>query len=123
MSNAYRMIQRSQAIADRGGLCDLCGQPASEYHEIVSRGRTVKNEVARRLSYNKYICSLLCPACHKEQDNAHNPETANKLLEINIARYGFERVYLAWLALIAELRTAVNIEFPEVSEDEAEDTG
>jgi hypothetical protein len=74
---------------ERKGRCDVCGMPASDMHEIITRGRTVKNEKARELSFKKEICALLCRKCH---ENAHNPKTALLLLKKNVDRYGYAAV-------------------------------
>ncbi len=121
--NAYRKVQKWQSIVDRGGpgvaLCDLCCvQPGSEYHEIMSRGRTVKSEEARVLSFNKYICALLCSDCHTGSQNAHNPEAATTLLRRNIELYGYANVRAAFDAVNTALASPTNIVFPEESPNE-----
>ena len=100
--SAYRMIQRQQAMVDRGGpaaTCDICNRDVpSEYHEIVNRGRTINNDRARYWSYQKEICSLLCRNCHQI---VHNPGGQELLLARNIQRYGLVPV-LGALNLVKE---------------------
>jgi len=120
MRDFHRETQRKQAFLDRGGyyvaLCDLCGDnKAQEYHEILSRGRTVKNEEARYLSYDKHICSCLCSHCHREGVGAHNPKVATALLRRNVKLYGYEAVKSAFDRALDSMNTIVNIEFPEVN--------
>jgi hypothetical protein len=114
----YRWHQRWRMIVDRGGpkvaRCDLCGErQGTHMHEILSRGRSVKNETARWLSYDRAICSWLCQTCHNE---AHNPGIATTLLEKNIQRYGYDAVRAAFDRFNKALRRPVNIPFPERSD-------
>lgn len=111
--NAYRMHQKAMMVVDRGGRsakCDLCGVTlGTDMHEIVNRGRTVKNEEARALSYDRRICSLLCQSCHQQ---AHNPEAANNLLKHNVAMYGYASVKSAFDKVVAAMSNPIGIVFP-----------
>lgn len=104
-----RMRTKWVMSVERGGRCDMCGAPASDMHEIISRGRTVNNERARELSYSKEVCSLLCRECH---ENAHNPEAQEILLRKNIDRYGYDAVRDVYLAIEDEL-VSLDIPLPE----------
>lgn len=92
---AKRRVTKSRMIALRGGprnlKCDLCEKKVSsvDMHELINRGRTIRNTVAREMSYKEELCSLLCRECHKK---AHNPDVRNTLLRKNVSIYGFERV-------------------------------
>ena len=84
------MVNRKQVkwmmCLDRGGgypLCDLCREEiGTDQHEIINRGRTQGNEAAREASYDKHICSLLCPSCHTLKHLAEISE--NVLLDFNM---------------------------------------
>jgi hypothetical protein len=109
-----REMIRAEMLQDRGRerRCDLCGTPgASHMHEIVSRGRTVKNAEARDLSYDKRLCSLLCEACHLSI--AHTAGIREILLQVNYRRYGYAEVAMAYLMLDAELRTGIDFALPQ----------
>jgi len=115
----YRVRQRDLALADKGGLhlrCDMCNMKIGskfEYHEIVSRGRTISNDVARKRTFHRHICSCLCPSCHRGSGNSHTPAAARKLLERNIFVYGREKVEEALLEVREVLGTNLDIELEE----------
>lgn len=118
ISSIYRTQQRSQAIFDRGGagcLCDRCGiNPATDYHEIIHRNKTVSNSSAQMASFNKYICALLCQACHISGDNnAHSEAVSIELLKKNIQRYDYDSVRGAFDTVNVMLRYPLTIPFPE----------
>lgn len=100
-------------MLERGGICERCGQqPATDYHEICSRGRTRRGSEERMASYDKRICSILCRACHEK---AHNPETQTALLRLNIERFSWDAVRQAFDAAGGDY---LNIKFPERATDE-----
>jgi hypothetical protein len=102
-------------IVDRGGpgkaLCDMCQKnKGTQVHEMISRGRTIKNDTARSLSYNKHLCAWLCQDCHNK---AHSPKKARVLLLNNINKYGREAVKAAYDAVVDAMKLPLNIPFPE----------
>lgn len=71
--------------------CDYCEiAPATEMHEIYSRGRTEMDDEARDNSYNEAICSMLCHSCH--ESHAHGPDGRKILVERNCLTYGKDKV-------------------------------
>jgi len=107
----YRASIKWEVLVEKEGKCDLCGTGrGDDLHEIINRGRTVGNDEARVLSFNRHICSLLCRDCHEK---AHNPNAAEKLLKRNIAFYGYEAVKAAWDATMGAMRYPPDMEFPE----------
>ena len=101
---ANRTLIKWEMQLDRGGqyaLCDLgCGELAYEMHEIINRARTVGNPAAREASFDKHICSLLCPECHTINHLAEGSE--NYLLAMNIGLYGYDLVFNA-IAVVQNL--------------------
>lgn len=83
----WRNLNRNVAFLDKGGKCDLCGGTATEYHEIIQRGKTEANPSARYYSYNKVLCACLCPSCHATADSR---EVGESLLKHNYELYGQE---------------------------------
>jgi 5-methylcytosine-specific restriction endonuclease McrA len=82
----------------RGTKCDLCGERfhySLEMHEIIERHRTIGNEKARELSFQKELCALLCRECHEKA-----PAMEEVLWVNNMRRYGADRVH----ELVAELQ-------------------
>jgi len=106
----FRLLIKNAMILDRGGKCHRCkAAQGAEVHEILSRGRTIGNDAARMLSYDKHLCALLCRDCH---ETAHSPQVADELLQGNIDFYGYEPVETAYNAVQAEMRTRLNIQLP-----------
>lgn len=115
--NEARAEIKARAIARRRFLygtientcyCDYCEKaPAHEYHEIISRGRTVTNEQAREWSFNEAICSLLCHNCHTR----YAPTVVGrlKLLEKNIEIYGREAVEFAFYRIPEQYRQRIEL--------------
>lgn len=111
-----RAKTKKQMVQQRNGLCDICGRftEAPHMHELVNRGRTPKNSVARQLSYQPELCAILCPNCHSK---AHDSATRNKLFQRNYARYGYQAVKRAFTALLETLPTHnVGFQLPELEE-------
>jgi hypothetical protein len=106
----FRITQRIVAFTLTGKRCDLCGADATDYHELVSRSLTVNNEAARYASYDHLICAVLCPKCHTL---AHNPITTERLLSVNIDRYGYVQVRSAFNQVKGLMRGHLSIQFPE----------
>jgi len=111
MTNLRRMMMKNRMIIERGSLCEWCeSRQATDLHELVNRGRTQHNDLARQLSYVEELCSLLCDECH---DQAHNPTARNFLLNRNIQTYGREKVQHALDLLKDSMGTQLNIYLPE----------
>jgi hypothetical protein len=120
----YRLRQRRLAFVERGGAgakCDYCivqgkesPNKATDYHEVVNRGRTMNNDEQRKLSYDRHICSCLCSECHIGI-NVHRPELGTALLLHNIQLYGgdYTTVKAAWDAANEAGLTPLSIDFPE----------
>jgi len=112
----FRMRQRANAIVERGGprnaKCDLCGDAkATDYHEIVSRGRTVNDDAARAHSFARELCAMLCNPCHLNL--AHNPKAATALLAKNCVRYGWLNVRARYDTLESLMASSIHgVPFP-----------
>ena len=117
---ANRTLIKWEMQLDRGGqyaLCDLgCGELAYEMHEIINRARTRSNPAAREASYNKHICSLLCPECHTINHKAEGSESY--LLAINFGLYGREAVLAAIKVVQDLLYLPLDLDIPEVGQYE-----
>lgn len=115
-SYLHRQRIALQKRLECASCCDLCGKWSHdlEMHEIITRGRTMNNEDARMASYDAHITALLCQPCHSR---AHNQETAEKLLLVNIERYGREAVQAAWDTCVGFMRSAPSITFPEETDN------
>jgi hypothetical protein len=88
--------------------CDICRKRYSglQMHEIVSRRRMLgASEEDTRLSYAPEICSLLCQSCHEHV--APTKAGQRKLLEFNIALYGWQAVHDALYAIPERFRRDV----------------
>jgi hypothetical protein len=81
-----------QSKGGRGkAKCDLCEHElASDLHEIIPRSRTIGNVLARDLSFDMYLTSILCHECHLS--DAHKDEIQAFLLTKNISLYGIDDV-------------------------------
>jgi hypothetical protein len=111
-----RALTKRQMVRQRSSRCDLCGRVTHtpHMHELVNRGRTPKNSVARQLSYQPELCAILCPYCH---DKAHNTAVRNELFQRNYARYGYQAVKRAFKLLLDSLPTHnVGLQLPELEE-------
>lgn len=102
---------------DRGGLkhckCDICNErPGTDYDERITRARTVNNEKARRLSFSKELCAVLCNQCHVAY-GANRVGVTENILRQNIERYGYERVKEKFDAVMSELNDQLYLPFPE----------
>lgn len=90
-------------------FCDMCGKRKPfEYHEIISRGRTIADLEIRMRTFDPKICSLLCNTCHAI---APTPYARKALLAFNIMLYGYDQVYDAFCNVPVIFRS--DIEFPE----------
>ena len=107
----YRAREIAQATLVKGDLCDWdgCLQVARDTHEIVNRGKTIGNDEARRLSFQKELCAQLCRQHHQQ---AHNPAMAEKLLLKNCQIYGYEQVARALAELETAMKSKLDIPFP-----------
>jgi len=83
--DAGRRRIKQRVFRQRGGTCVLCGAPATDLHEIINRGRTLKDSVARELSFADPIVAPLCNTCNLGADNN---ETRLALLKLNVKFYG-----------------------------------
>lgn len=94
MDSRVAALRRNVALVKfnaKGGRgiarCELCEfNPASDLHEIITRGRTIGNVAAREYSFAMEITSILCHECHLEW--AHRDIVQVFLLNKNILRYG-----------------------------------
>lgn len=78
--------------------CDFCQKrPGVEMHEIISRGRTIKQQDQRDLSYQPELCSILCRECHHSV--AHTINGRNILVSRNVEIYGKDLVLSAFYRL------------------------
>jgi len=90
MDTKERMKIKGAMLVERGKKCEWCRKERStDMHEIVNRNRVSGNQLARDLTFRPEICSLLCRTCHSK---AHNTTARYFLLDINILRYGKEKV-------------------------------
>ena len=124
-------FERSRAIIDRGGPsapCDACvleheDDPewpvdrGSEYHHLLTKGRTQNADAARSAADSRYLCSWLCNHHHTGAGNVHNPADARRLLAFNIRLYGYVKVERAYRVVVDSLHHPINIELP--TEEEA----
>lgn len=119
--------ERAALIIDRGGLlnlhCQLCGQSFTynsgyrterrpmETHHIISRGRLMMSDPSvYDLIHDRRLLALLCRSCHEK---AHAPDVATRLLQSNIAFYGYDEVYAAYKAVLDAMQTDhIGIDFP-----------
>lgn len=90
---ALKELAVRQRLLKRGhNRCDLCNlREGTDYHEIISRGRTEgAPEEVRDLSYSPELCALVCPPCH---DNIA-PTTGGRMLLLasQIDLYGYDAV-------------------------------
>lgn len=92
----YRNQQRASAFMRKGNRCDMCGHYATEFHECCHRSSTLNNPEARRLSFQQELCGCLCKPCHEK---AHSEKATMKILQNNVAVYGYEAVKNALNAL------------------------
>ena len=117
---ANRTLIKWEMQLDRGGqyaLCDLgCGNLAYEMHEIINRARTVGNPAAREASFDKHICSLLCPECHTINNLAESSE--NVLMGRNMDLYGYAPVLLAIKVVQDLLYLPLDLDIPEKEQHE-----
>jgi hypothetical protein len=111
----YRRVLRRQMMLERGGICDMCGTNAAwDVHEIVNRGTTKRGSDERWAAYDRRICSILCRDCH---DKAHSPDGRDRLLRVNIERYGYDTVREAFDAVNVQ-----GLDFPEKEGGDEPDT-
>ena len=107
---ARAIAKRMYMFGDAGGTCycDYCGVvPGYEYHEIVSRARTVADEQVREWSFDERICSVLCQQCHSRYAPTYGGQ--RKLLERNIECYGRATVVKAFYRIPETFRRGIQL--------------
>lgn len=107
----YRAHQIAQAKLYKGNFCDCdgCMKVATDCHELIPRSRTLGNETARRLSFQKELCVQLCREHHEQ---AHNNRAMYMFMAKNCRIYGYEQVESALSELETAMKSSLNIAFP-----------
>lgn len=110
----YRNQERLAMMMERAPkfLCDLCGKAVgTDMHEAVApRSKTMKNDEARRASFDRRLCAWVCRPCHEK---AQNSETATIILLMNIERYGRQNTAEAYYTLKEHMEFQQLIDFPD----------
>ena len=117
-----RTITKMKMVAKRGNesigfRCDCCGQRQRTFphmHELIARRYTMKNELARNLSFQPEVCSILCSECHQKADT--DGKVRDHLFIRNFGEYGYE-VVLQTFTRIANL-VSLNFKLPEKPEND-----
>lgn len=110
-----RLAIKFEMIYDRGGqtcLCDRCGNsPGVEMHELIHRSRTSRDSMARTLTYQKYLCVILCRDCHAEIHDQGASEV--ELWLKNYVRYGYDVVYTAFQRVQRHMKSKLGMVLPD----------
>lgn len=106
---------KKQAELKYCAVCLLQGLPKPrrgvELHEIVTRAATIKNEVARNLSFAEALTVIICHEHH--QENHQSGSFEEELWQYNIDTYGREAVVAALDELQASMRSRLGVVLPE----------
>lgn len=110
---AYRYMQIEQGHLFKQYKCDMCGNFATQTHEIYYRSMTLNNPEARRLSFQKELLAQLCERCHL---NAHTQTATHLLLKRNIDVYGYDAVEEALNLVQQQLKGLIRVLMPKREE-------
>lgn len=110
-----RLETKSAMIIERGGygaLCDRCATfMGSQMHELIHRSKTSRDSEARKLTYQKELCSFLCIHCHAAIHDHGVDES--ELWISNYNRYGYETVKNAFVTVEKAMKSKLGIVMPE----------
>jgi len=107
-----RLVVKARKVTRTRGMCQWhgCTNIGTELHELISRGRTKNGSIARDLSYQEELTSLLC---HLHHGVAHNPEARTLLFQANYTLYGYPAVFDAFKRLLKATIGGVGITLPD----------
>lgn len=95
--------------------CDYCQKnPGTQMHELINRNRTAGNDEVRKLTFSKFLCSIVCPECHTGSCVVTTRKARSSLFMRNCDLYGYEMVHDAFKAVPEPYRAF--IELPSLEE-------